>query len=105
MIGECNPHLAAAVDTGSNGEGGPSEAHSAQNNLPMDGAQWVELFVSEMMSASNMDDARVRASRALEALEKSIVVRAGAEATQSYQQVSFIHFIVGFILLGVGCLL
>ncbi|CAM8923050.1 unnamed protein product [Rhodiola kirilowii] len=69
-----------------NGETVSSEGQSAQHNLPMDGAQWVELFVSEIMSASNMDDARERASRALEALEKSIVARAGAEAAQSFQQ-------------------
>ncbi|KAF2310605.1 hypothetical protein GH714_015342 [Hevea brasiliensis] len=37
---------------------------SATPQLPMDGAEWVELFVREMTSASNMDDARARASRA-----------------------------------------
>ncbi|CAM8894528.1 unnamed protein product [Rhodiola kirilowii] len=79
-------HAAVAINTGANGESGLSEGRSVQNNLPMDGAQWVELFVSEMMCASNMDDARARASMALEALEKSIVARAGAEAAQSFQQ-------------------
>ncbi|XP_062178637.1 uncharacterized protein LOC133883351 [Phragmites australis] len=44
------------------------------------GSEWVELFVREMTNASDIDDARARASRALEALEKSIVERAGAEA-------------------------
>lgn len=53
----------------------------------MDGPEWVELFVREMMSASNMDDARARAARALEVLEKSICARAGAEAAKSFQQV------------------
>ncbi|KAG2613125.1 hypothetical protein PVAP13_4KG336800 [Panicum virgatum] len=47
------------------------------------GSEWVELFVSEMTNASDIDDARARASRALEALEKSIVERAGAEASQN----------------------
>ncbi|CAL5048902.1 unnamed protein product [Urochloa decumbens] len=47
------------------------------------GSEWVELFVREMTNASDMDDARARASRALEALEKSIVERAGAEASQT----------------------
>jgi len=47
------------------------------------GSEWVELFVREMTNASDIDDARARASRALEALEKSIVERAGAEATQN----------------------
>ncbi|XP_050213825.1 uncharacterized protein LOC126665155 [Mercurialis annua] len=59
---------------------------SASSQLPMDGAEWVELFVREMTSSSNMDDARARASRALEALEKSICARAGAEAAKSFQQ-------------------
>ncbi|GAV88036.1 CUE domain-containing protein [Cephalotus follicularis] len=54
--------------------------------LSMDGSEWVELFVREMMSASNIDDARVRASRALEVLEKSIHARASAEAAQSFNQ-------------------
>lgn len=55
----------------------------------MDGMEWVELFVREMMSASNIDDARARASRALEALEKSICTRAGAEAAKSFHQVFY----------------
>lgn len=53
----------------------------------MDGAEWVDLFVTEMMSASNMDDAKARASRALEVLEKSICASAGAEAAKSFHQV------------------
>ncbi|XP_058206891.1 uncharacterized protein LOC131320260 [Rhododendron vialii] len=55
-------------------------------NLPMGGADWVELFVREMMNASNMDDARARASRALEVLEKSICGRVTAEAAQTFRQ-------------------
>lgn len=39
------------------------------------------------MSSSNIDDARARASRALEVLEKSIIGRAKAEAAQSVHQV------------------
>lgn len=69
-----------------NGEVVSSEDPSAPKNLSMDGAEWVELFVREMMSASNMDDARARASRALEVLEKSICARASAEAAQSFHQ-------------------
>ncbi|KAK3038053.1 hypothetical protein RJ639_032032 [Escallonia herrerae] len=69
-----------------NGEDGPAENPSAPQNVHMDGADWVELFVREMMSASNMDDARTRASRALEFLEKSICSRASAEAAQGLQQ-------------------
>ncbi|AQK81877.1 hypothetical protein Zm00014a_043887 [Zea mays] len=47
------------------------------------GSEWVELLVTEMRNASDINDARARASRALEALEKTIVERAGAEATQN----------------------
>lgn len=47
----------------------------------------MELFVKEMMSASDMDDAKARASRVLEVLEKSIYARASADAAQSFHQV------------------
>lgn len=63
-----------------------SENPSAADNLPMDGAEWVNLFVREMMSATSSDDARARASRVLELLEKSISARAGAEAAQAFQK-------------------
>lgn len=56
------------------------------NALPADGNGWVELFVREMMSASSMDDARARAARVLEVLEKSIRARAGAEAAENFQK-------------------
>ncbi|KAG2265824.1 hypothetical protein Bca4012_076830 [Brassica carinata] len=59
------------------GGGGGSEKEQVLN---LDGTEWVEFFVREMMSASNMNDAKDRASRALEALEKSIKARAGADA-------------------------
>lgn len=55
--------------------------------LPRDGSEWVDLFVMEMMNASNVDDARARASRALEVLEKSIMSRVDAEAMQNFQKV------------------
>lgn len=58
----------------------------------MDGSDWVELFVREMSCVSNMDDAKARASRALEVLEKSIRERAGAEAVRSFQQVGYHQF-------------
>ncbi|KAF8783881.1 hypothetical protein HU200_000326 [Digitaria exilis] len=47
------------------------------------GSEWVELFVREMMSSSDIDDARTRASRALEAFEKSVMDRVGPEAVQN----------------------
>ncbi|KAF7806422.1 Ubiquitin system component Cue [Senna tora] len=58
----------------------------AKQTYPADGAEWVELFVKEMMSASNIDDAKARASRVLEALEKSISARVSAETAQSFHQ-------------------
>ncbi|XAR66869.1 hypothetical protein NMG60_11013233 [Bertholletia excelsa] len=68
-----------------------AEAVSAKDPSPpqilsITGTEWVELFVTEMGNASNMEDARARASRALEVLEKSVCARATAEATQSFQQ-------------------
>lgn len=56
--------------------------------LPTDGSEWVELFVREMTNATDMDDARARASRVLEVLEKSIVTR-GTEAMQNFHKVSY----------------
>ncbi|KAJ0031752.1 hypothetical protein Pint_13776 [Pistacia integerrima] len=69
-----------------NGEVPPTEYPSASKVIQLDGVEWVEHFVREMMSASNIDDARARASRALEVLEKSICARASAEAAQSFHQ-------------------
>ena len=63
------------------------EVPVGEENLPKDGADWVELFVREMMTASDMDDAKARASRVLEVLEKSIHSRASADAAQSLHQV------------------
>ncbi|XP_038890913.1 uncharacterized protein LOC120080344 [Benincasa hispida] len=68
------------------GEAAIAEDATASENLPTNGAEWVDLFVSEMTSASNMDDARSRASRVLEVLEKSICARANAEAANNFHQ-------------------
>lgn len=70
----------------SNGEAASVQDASASENHSIDKAEWVEHFVREMMSASNIDDAKVRASRTLEVLEKSVRVHATAEAAQSFQQ-------------------
>ncbi|CAN7034061.1 hypothetical protein IGI04_031908 [Brassica rapa subsp. trilocularis] len=58
----------------------PQQQGKEEEVLNLDGTEWVNLFVSEMMSASDMKDAKDRAARALEALEKSINARAGADA-------------------------
>ncbi|XP_039043152.1 uncharacterized protein LOC120182220 [Hibiscus syriacus] len=64
----------------------PAKEQTVPEVLSMDGSDWVELFVREMLNASNIDDARARASRALEVLEKSIHARAGAEFAQNFHQ-------------------
>lgn len=69
------------------GHASASENRSASNDLPADGAEWVDLFVREMMSAISVDDARIRASRILEVLERSISGRVSAEATHVIQKV------------------
>lgn len=74
------------MDNGQKPTNGPdvqSEGPPLQSNLPADGAEWVELLVREMTSATSVDDARARATRVLEILEQSISVHAGAEAAQN----------------------
>jgi len=53
------------------------ETHEGQKNVSgygdsRDGMKWVEVFVQEMMHASNIEDARRRASRILETFEQVI---------------------------------
>lgn len=76
------------MDTaGSNGETAPREEPPTGSNLPVDGAEWVELLVREVLTAPNVDDAKLRLSRGLEALEKSICANATAQAAKSFQEV------------------
>ncbi|XP_009602661.1 uncharacterized protein [Nicotiana tomentosiformis] len=70
-------------------DSGTEPITSVLNDLPADGAEWVELFVREMMSATSIDDARARASRVLESLEKSIS-SGSAEAAQNFQKENMI---------------
>ncbi|BFG40137.1 hypothetical protein CerSpe_264110 [Prunus speciosa] len=86
VASEANVQLQSQGSAATNGEVAVTDDPSGLNNLPKDGADWVELVVREMMSASNMDDAKARASRVLEALEKSISGRATVEAAQSFHQ-------------------
>ena len=64
-----------------NGDAAASGDQSASNNLPADGAEWIDWFVREMTCATSVDDARARAARLLEVLEKSISAHASSEAT------------------------
>ncbi|XVF26546.1 hypothetical protein REPUB_Repub14bG0026700 [Reevesia pubescens] len=59
---------------------------AAPENLPVDGAEWVDLFLREMMSATSVDDAKARASKLLEVLEKSISNRAAEEAAKTFHK-------------------
>ncbi|KAK9078252.1 hypothetical protein SSX86_002309 [Deinandra increscens subsp. villosa] len=61
----------------------PLENPSGSENIPRNGAEWVELFVTEMTSATSIDDARLRAVRVLESLEKSITERAAGDAAEA----------------------
>ncbi|KAK8581687.1 hypothetical protein V6N13_144699 [Hibiscus sabdariffa] len=80
-----NDQLQAQAQIVANGDV-PAKEQGAPEVLSMDGSDWVELFVREMLNASNIDDARARASRALEVLEKSIHARAGAEVARNFHQ-------------------
>ncbi|KAG6430441.1 hypothetical protein SASPL_108508 [Salvia splendens] len=95
----CRGHVNEKIDTTeenatmekvasqTSGDSVPLQEPQTQNNLPADGAEWVDLFVREMMSATSIDDARFRAASILESLEKSISPRACAEAAQnSYKE-------------------
>lgn len=75
------------IGTLPNDEPTPAE-ESTLDNLPVNGAQWVDLFVREMMSATSVNDVRARAARLLEILEKSISSKAAERAVQSFQKVS-----------------
>lgn len=69
------------------GDAAPLEPQ-LQTNLPVDGAAWVDLIVKEMMNATSIDDARSRAGRVLESLEKSISAQASAEVAEGFHKVS-----------------
>ncbi|TVU01994.1 hypothetical protein EJB05_52529 [Eragrostis curvula] len=69
-----NGHLDGVTENPS----GTDNCHTGHHST-----EWVELFVREMMSSSDIDDARARASRALEAFEKSVMERTGPEAVQN----------------------
>jgi hypothetical protein len=62
---------------------------SIGNNIPSEMSEWVELFVREMMNASDVADARARASRAFEVFEKSVLQRAGVDVVEHFHKVFF----------------
>ncbi|KAL5724775.1 hypothetical protein ACHQM5_007995 [Ranunculus cassubicifolius] len=49
------------------------------DKIPTNGAEWVELLVSEMTRATGIDNAKVRATNILQGLENSIRAEAGVQ--------------------------
>lgn len=83
-LGNDNPNLVAQLNLSQEKAGGvavdgnivppvPESPLEHKNfTTPRDGSEWVELLVNEMMNATSIDDARCRATKILESLEKSI---------------------------------
>ncbi|KAF0912244.1 hypothetical protein E2562_013196 [Oryza meyeriana var. granulata] len=77
--------------SGGNEAAAPIGNAPSGDNFPSSGTHWVEILVNEMTSASNVDDAKARASRVLEVFEKSMIARVGAEAMESFQKESSVY--------------
>lgn len=54
-----------------------------------DGSKWVNMFVHEMMNAADVDDARMRAAKILEAFEQSIASHSRTSKEVVQQLLSF----------------
>ncbi|KAK7270658.1 hypothetical protein RJT34_25972 [Clitoria ternatea] len=85
-----NPNLDTGVLEENGDDASASGNETASNNLPVDGAEWIDLFVREMTCATSVDDARARAARLLEVLEKSISAHASSGATTTLQRENLI---------------
>lgn len=79
-----------------NDDASASGDQPASGNFPADGAEWIDLFVREMTCATSVDDARSRAARLLEVLEKSITAHASSGVTTALQRV-FVCATIAFI--------
>ena len=57
-----------------------SSTDNANHRAPVlvEETKWVDLFVQQMVCASHLDDAKLRATKALEAFEKDIISRRGS---------------------------
>lgn len=78
-----NENSATSLTHGQEGAGTQAAAMNAVdagkvNQGQSEGSEWVELFVREMLSAANLDDAKDRATRALEAFEKTVLSRSAS---------------------------
>jgi hypothetical protein len=56
------------------------ETNVSTTSVPSEGLEWVDMLVKEMMSATDLEDARMRASRLLEVFEKIVTSRSGVHA-------------------------
>lgn len=56
-------------------EGFQNDKLHIESNNPHNGTPWVDMFVQEMRSASNLNDARDRTTRILEAFERGVVAQ------------------------------
>jgi hypothetical protein len=56
------------------------QAEASSNSAPVqsEGSKWVELLVSQMMNANDLESARARAMHTLEAFEKTVISRTAA---------------------------
>ncbi|XP_043702718.1 uncharacterized protein LOC122652900 [Telopea speciosissima] len=59
-----------------------NKASTFESINPTDGSAWVDIFVQEMMNAVDLDDARSRATRYLEAFERNVVAHTRASEEQ-----------------------
>lgn len=65
-------------------------------SIPASGDDWVALLIREVTQSTGIDDAKVRASKVLEALEQALSSRAREEAGKIFQEV---NLLVGYIIL------
>ncbi|KAH8508337.1 hypothetical protein H0E87_010457 [Populus deltoides] len=63
----------------------PKENPVPKNPVPASGEQWVDLLVKEMTSATSVDDAKSRAGRVLEMLQKVISDQVTEEAAKGFE--------------------
>ncbi|XP_011011744.1 PREDICTED: uncharacterized protein LOC105116211 [Populus euphratica] len=63
----------------------PKENPVPENPVHASGEQWVDLLVKEMTSASSVDDAKSRAGRVLEMLQKVISDQVTEEAAKGFE--------------------
>ncbi|XXG75136.1 hypothetical protein AAC387_Pa07g3715 [Persea americana] len=54
-------------------EGFQNNYSNFESNIFQNGTSWVDIFVQEMKNSSDLNDARIRTSRILEAFERSVV--------------------------------